>query len=297
MSCREEHLFRDLVQADAPWEVVPQQATPVLVAAALPGRMRPAKIRAQASGRLRPPEACHFRTAIKRQRLSQVWWYLTQTRNKPAPEAAAVLLWALASSRERLLRSLQLSSAAWPLEAQTRSASQSQSGFCLQQAAAAGLYRYARASGLASAAPALPPATSVGAAQMTAAGIARQCGRRDPAGRWSPTDAHALILRIVQPQTARHPFGRPDRSGACGGHGAAPGKWCCGGGPGQAAIVRQLMPMATNTSVPMRSARIRWLRDMAGSCRLLGAWHCQLDQNPALSLLPFSHPDRVVHWQ
>lgn len=40
----------------------------------------------------------------------------------PSPEAAAVLLWALASSRKRLLRSLQLSSTAWPLEAQTRSA-------------------------------------------------------------------------------------------------------------------------------------------------------------------------------
>ena len=74
----------------------------------------------------------------------------------------------------------------------------------------------------------------------------------------------------------------PDRSGSCSGHGAAsflffgpgdqqsghdsriwrcPGaacwKWCCGGGPGQAASVRQLVPRLNATaSMPMPFARL-----------------------------------------
>ncbi len=42
MSCLDERLLPDLVQADVPWAVLSQQATLVLAGAALPGRMRPA---------------------------------------------------------------------------------------------------------------------------------------------------------------------------------------------------------------------------------------------------------------
>ena len=102
-------------------------------------------------------------------------------------------------------------------------------------------------------------------------------------------------VRAISHGSASHRSMRPDRSGSCSGHGAAsfvffgPGrqqsghssriwsgcdaacwKWCGGGETGQAAISRQLMPMETNASMPMHSARARWLRDMAGSCWLLG---------------------------
>ena len=45
-----EHCFRDRVRA--PWEILSQQTMTVFVGAALPGRMRPAKVRAQAQAPL-----------------------------------------------------------------------------------------------------------------------------------------------------------------------------------------------------------------------------------------------------
>lgn len=65
-----------------------------------------------------------------------------------SPEAAAVLFWALASNRRRLLHSWQLSSSAWPLAAQTRSAPTPQRGHSRQQAVAVELCQYAREAGL-----------------------------------------------------------------------------------------------------------------------------------------------------
>ena len=54
----------------------------VFVGAALPRRMRPAKVREQASCPLQFFELGHFRTVIKGQSLPQAWWHLAQTRNK-----------------------------------------------------------------------------------------------------------------------------------------------------------------------------------------------------------------------
>lgn len=42
MSCLDERLLPDLVQADVPWAVLSQQAPLILAGAALPGRMQPA---------------------------------------------------------------------------------------------------------------------------------------------------------------------------------------------------------------------------------------------------------------
>ena len=65
-----------------------------------------------------------------------------------SPEAAAVLFWALASSRRRLLHPWQLSSSACPLAAQTRSAPTPQRRHSRQQAVAVELCQYAREAGL-----------------------------------------------------------------------------------------------------------------------------------------------------
>lgn len=95
------------------------------------------------------PEPGRFRAII-------TYWHLCRRAGasspkhgrSASPEAAAVLFWALASSRRRLLRSWQLSSSAWPLAAQTRSAPTPQRGHSRQQAVAVELCQYARETGL-----------------------------------------------------------------------------------------------------------------------------------------------------
>lgn len=130
---------------------------------------------------LQLPEPGLFRTVIKHQSLPQLWWQLAQTRHKRLARGGGRLVLKPGQHQNRLVRSLQLGSAAWPPAAQTRSASTPQRGFCRQQAAAAGPYRYARATGLSPVVPALPPAAAVGAAQMAMACISRLCGSVDPA--------------------------------------------------------------------------------------------------------------------
>ncbi len=143
---------------------------------------------------LQLPEPGHFRTVIKRQSLPRLWWQLAQTRHKRLARGGGRLVLKPGQHQNRLVRFLQLGSAAWPPAAQTKSASTPQSGFCRQQAAAAGPYRYARATGLSPVVPALPPAAAVGAAQMAMACISRLCGSvRRSSGRCSPFDAHGLI--------------------------------------------------------------------------------------------------------
>lgn len=159
--------------------------------------MRPAKVREQASCPLQFFELGHFRTVIKGQSLPQAWWHLAQTRNKRLARGGGRLLWALASSRKRPLRLLQLSSAALPLEAQTRFDSLPKAiplGSRLRsladvstpgkQAAAPGSYPLCR----------LLRRSPMSATQLAAYGL--------------HADMHAFILRPVQAHTACNLFGR-----------------------------------------------------------------------------------------
>lgn len=95
-------------------------------------------------------------------------------------------------------------------------------------------------------------------------------------GRCSPSDAQACILWIVQPQTARNLFGRAvateaahrpgrsDRSGSCGGHGAAvsrPGTKpdLAGSGAALALILSVCIVLRQKAPLPARP-RWRWPR-------------------------------------
>ena len=100
--------------------------------------------------------------------------------------------------------------------------------------------------------------------------LGKYCRKRPPSFSLLPHCQGACgphSVRAASRCGAAHRPGPPDRSGSCSGHGAAsflflepgdqqsghdsriwrcPGatcwKWCCGGGPGQAASVRQLVP-------------------------------------------------------
>ena len=194
--------------------------TLILVRAPLPRRMRPAKVHAQVCP-LQLPEPGHFRVIIKGQRLQQSRWQLTQARQERLARGG-ILFSTLAGSGKLLLRSLQLSSAPLPWRHRPYPPPGPQSGFCRQQAVAAGLYRYAGETG------ACPGCTCLAACGVCGRGAngdswyyqaVRQ--QRKSSGRCSPTDAHTCTCWIVRPQTARNPFGQADRSGSCSGSGAA----------------------------------------------------------------------------
>lgn len=134
--------------------------------------------------------------------------------------------------------------------------------------------------------PGLAACGAGGAAQRTAAGIARLRGCRDPAADALPLmrSLHPLDSAVADGQQsvrassrygAAHRSGRSDRSGSCSGHGAAvsrPGTkpdldlpwssllemvlWWRAKASGNAPGTR---PVAPNTSMPMCSARVRWL--------------------------------------
>ena len=214
-----------------------------------------------------------------------------------SPEAAAVLLWALASSRKRPLRSLQLSSVALPLEAQTRLthspkaiplgsrlrslADVSKPG---KQAAAPGSYPLCR----------LLRRSPMSATQLAAYGL--------------HADVHAFILRPVQAHTACNLFGRAvaarlliypgnlfglahaaemarHRSSFPGTVISSPGTIA---GFGVVAVhSRDHTHGHKYFAILMRSSRVRWLWDMADSFWLLGCCYCQVRQNPALALYLF----------
>ena len=87
-----------------------------------PQRMRPAKVRAQVCP-LQLPEPCHSGPLSSVKVVRRHSGISHKRRTGASLKAAAVLLWALPSSRKRLLRSLRLTSADLSLEAQTRSAS------------------------------------------------------------------------------------------------------------------------------------------------------------------------------
>ena len=119
------HLLRDLVEADSPRKILPQKAISVFVCPRCHGECGLQKYVLMPVAR-----SSSLNRAIS-EPLSRVKVFrrpggISHKRGTSASlKAAAVLLSTLANTRKRLLRSLQLTSAALPLEAQTRSPSQS----------------------------------------------------------------------------------------------------------------------------------------------------------------------------
>ena len=172
--------------------------------------MGPAKGGAQVSCRIQFLELDHFRAIIKASACRRAGGSSHKPGAGASLKAAAVLFWALAGSRKRLLRSLELSRAAWPPAAQTRSASSPQSGFCRQQAVASGLYGYARANGL------CPSCTCLAACGVGGCGAAlpvffspgdQQSGRRSRVWPDLELPWRSLLEMVVAGQGRRQLFG------------------------------------------------------------------------------------------
>ena len=145
--------------------------------------------------------------------------------------------------------------------------------------------------------------------------------QRKSSGRWSPSDAHGLVLWIVQANTPRNLLRRPDRSGSCSGSGAAsfvffgPGHqqprhssriWGCPGvapGKGLYGFGSRYVAIFGNSFHGYKyfdaDAFFQDKMDTGNGGFLLVAWCLTLPPRPESCpvLFTFSPPDRVLHWQ
>lgn len=182
-----------MIKQKHPLENTVAKDTFVLVAAALPGRMRPAKVRAQASCRLQFFELDHFRAIFKGQRLPTSRWQPTQTRQERLAQGDGRLVLGLGRQQKAALVLLATEQG----RLVSRNADQIRSPVLKAGSARNGLWPpglYLDRPGQQTSAPAgtaLPLAGSVGAAQMTITGIAGLCGHVNPAGDTLP------LLRMV----------------------------------------------------------------------------------------------------
>ena len=207
--------------------------------------MRPAKGGAQVSCRLQFLELDHFRAIIKDQRLPKSRWLLTQTRSRRLAQGGSrLVLLGLARQQKAALALLATEPPPGLPQRRPDPPPVPKAGSACNRLWPPGYMDTPGQAASVPAVPALPPAASVGAAQ--------------PCPSFSGP--------VTSSPGAGVGFGR---IWSC--PGAACWKWYCGGGPGQAAIVRQSCPCVQNTSMPIRSSRVRWARDMPGSCRLPGA--------------------------
>lgn len=213
MSCPEEHLPRDFVQADVSWKncrsrhphsrscpVATEHAACKSTCAGLPApapRTRPFPSHYQGSASAAESVAAH-----------------TSTAGAPRPRRHLVLN--PGRQQKATFALLATEQCALPWRHRPYPPPGPQSGFCRQQAVAAGLYRYAGETGTCLAACGVCGRGANGDSWYHQAVRQRKSSRR-----CSPTDAHTCTCWIVRPQTARNPFGQADRSGSCSGSGAA----------------------------------------------------------------------------